>query len=277
MRYTNITRREFENFLDQWPWTEADVPWGERVYDIPLPADDLSVRVMSTIQRTGGTTCEIAELTPGDEDVTVQATVVELGDRRGYDDGRLQKIVLRDQTGNIQCVFWDDDVSFLTDVSVGDQITVRGKVDEWRGGSEMQVWEPNPDLGDARDVGQDAIRTVVWHHEFERPIGGRRKTLRIGPSDSNPEGWRGNLRPKIEWVRQNWRVYDAAQMTCPDCGSEMTGAKSEYGEFMSCTECDHTEDLADAMCPECEGPMTELDGQYGEFLLCQDCEHTMDA
>lgn len=101
----------------------------------------------------------------------------------------------------------------------------------------------NPD-GNARNCGNDAIRTVVWHTEDEVPVGGREKTLRIAPTDSNPEGWKANLRPKIEDLVLNWREYYGG--SCPRCGATLALRDGSYGEFLGCTnypDCDHTEDV----------------------------------
>lgn len=183
-RYVRLNREEFESFLDSsFEWTEADTPYGERAYDLPLPVEHLSVRLFSTIDKT------------------------------------------------------DDE---------------------------------------ARSNGSDAIRCVVWNHRLGRPVGGRRKTLRIGPSRSNPEGWRGNLAPKIRDLYSNWKVYNV-EMKCSECGDELAGRESEYGEFLSCTSCDYTQNLAEGVCPECGGFMDERESQYGLFLSCRDCDHTEDS
>jgi len=99
--------------------------------------------------------------------------------------------------------------------------------------------------GNSRDRGKDAIRAVVWDTERQKPIGGREKTLRIGPTASNPEGWKANLRPKILDLVRNWRNYDKI---CPECGSRMALREPDQNDhwtaFWGCTDfpvCDHTE------------------------------------
>jgi len=110
----------------------------------------------------------------------------------------------------------------------------------------VRVWSTVV-AGQARAKGNDAIRCVVWDVERDRPIGGREKTLRIGPTDSNPEGWQGNLRPKIQDVVANWRKYDKV---CDDCGSRMAvrepGRNDNWDPFWGCTEypvCKNAADL----------------------------------
>jgi len=99
--------------------------------------------------------------------------------------------------------------------------------------------------GNSRAKGQDAIRAVVWDTEEEQPIGGREKTLRLGPTDSNPEGWKGNLRPKIVDLVSSWRDYDKE---CPECGNRMALREPSRGDdwdaFWGCTNypnCQHSE------------------------------------
>jgi len=97
--------------------------------------------------------------------------------------------------------------------------------------------------GESRDCGDDAIRLVIWSEEADRWIGGRKKTLRLAGTETNPEGWWGNLRPKIQDLMLNWRDYN--QGRCPDCDSWMVKRDGEYGEFLGCTDypaCKHTED-----------------------------------
>lgn len=92
----------------------------------------------------------------------------------------------------------------------------------------------------SRGHGEDAIRSVVWSWELDRPVSGRKKTLRIGPTESNPDGWQGNLLPKIESLMLNWRDY---VIECPACGAGMVHHSGEFGDFFGCSrypECDET-------------------------------------
>jgi hypothetical protein len=103
-------------------------------------------------------------------------------------------------------------------------------------------------VGDhARNSGDDAIRTVLWHTHFDEPVGGKRKTLRI-------ETWRSNLRPKIEDLVLNWR--DHYNGTCPECEAYLDGLKvtkgvlkmrsGAYGDFLGCSNypnCEYTQPI----------------------------------
>lgn len=96
--------------------------------------------------------------------------------------------------------------------------------------------------GQARGCGEDAIRCVIWHEGKDVPVSGREKTLRIGPTPSNPQGWKGNLVPKIADLMYNWqeRYYG----DCPDCGGVLQLKEGQYGEFLGCSnypDCEHTE------------------------------------
>lgn len=98
---------------------------------------------------------------------------------------------------------------------------------------------------DSRGHGEDAIRTVVWDWRIDAPVSGETKTLRIGPTDSNPDGWRGNLKPKIENRMASWRDYTKS---CPDCGAPMQYRNgSGYSPFFGCSrypDCEGTRDAA---------------------------------
>lgn len=90
---------------------------------------------------------------------------------------------------------------------------------------------------DSRGCGDDAIRVTMWDHEEDTWVGGRKKTLRIGPTDSNPDGWKGNLRPKIEDMYATWRDH---LKSCPKCGAPMK-FRSKW-DFWGCSRY-----------PDCEG------------------------
>ena len=136
--------------------------------------------------------------------------------------------------------------------------------------------------GVSRERGDDAIRCVLWHTERDVPVGGQKKTLRIGPTDSNPHGWAGNLVPKIADLLANWREYYHGECTC---GGVFQLRDGKHGEFLGCSEyprCENTrqvgEEEQENACPECgSGEMIERDGKYGEFLGCTNfpsCRHT---
>lgn len=92
--------------------------------------------------------------------------------------------------------------------------------------------------GEARNCGDDAIRTVLWHTEYDEPVGGMTKTLRV-------ETWESNLRPKIQDLVLNWR--DHFNGHCPVCGNGVLKTRSgEFGDFLGCSNypvCDHTESV----------------------------------
>lgn len=96
----------------------------------------------------------------------------------------------------------------------------------------------------SRGCGNDAIRTVIWNDDIQEPVGGRTKTLRIGPTDANPHGWKSNLITKIADLLGNWRneVYD----NCPECGGQLCSRTGKYGEFKGCMnypDCQYTEEV----------------------------------
>lgn len=133
---------------------------------------------------------------------------------------------------------------FLPDVA--EEVEVRN--------TEEKVYElplPSDDLsirvfttlqdGQGRDLGADAIRTVIWSETADGPIGGEKKTLRI-------QTWRKNLREKIENLYSNWRNWDHGE--CPECeNGVLCEREGQYGKFLACSEwnggrgCEHTENL----------------------------------
>lgn len=91
---------------------------------------------------------------------------------------------------------------------------------------------------EARSKGSDAIRLVVFNRHAMRPMGGRKKTLRI-------KTYCKNLKEKIQSV---FDEYDRYVTRCDECGRWMVIRDGKYGEFLGCTgypDCDHTEQLND--------------------------------
>lgn len=91
--------------------------------------------------------------------------------------------------------------------------------------------------GQSRGAGGDAIRNVIWDHELDEPVGGRKHTRRI-------KTWRKNLLKKIEDLYASWRDFD---QECPECSATMVlRENNETGnEFWGCTrwpECDGSKD-----------------------------------
>lgn len=80
--------------------------------------------------------------------------------------------------------------------------------------------------GRARSKGSDAIRTVIWDNNLNRPVGGRTKTLRI-------KTWRNNLREKLDSIEQETQQYIER---CEECNSLMVIRDGKYGEFYGCSE-----------------------------------------
>jgi hypothetical protein len=102
--------------------------------------------------------------------------------------------------------------------------------------------------GVSRDKDRDSIKAVVYDTSAGRLIDGRTKTLRIGPTASNPRGWKGNLRPKILDLIKNWRRRNRL---CENCGRRMhvvePGRNDDWPAFWGCPAewCDYTEETDD--------------------------------
>lgn len=88
----------------------------------------------------------------------------------------------------------------------------------------------------ARSKGADAIRLLAFNRHVMKPMGGRKKTLRI-------ETYCKNLTEKINDI---FDQYDEYIQQCPECGSWMVIREGRYGEFLGCTgypDCDYTEEI----------------------------------
>lgn len=90
--------------------------------------------------------------------------------------------------------------------------------------------------GLSRDHGADAIRTVLWSKDLDKPVGGRTKTMRITT-------WRKNLRKKIESIMDETSEY---VNRCDECNGFLVKRDGKYGEFLGCVnypECNNTEEI----------------------------------
>lgn len=115
--------------------------------------------------------------------------------------------------------------------------------------------------GKGRDKGSDAIRTVLWHRQLNRPIGGRTRTHRIAT-------WRKNLKKKIESLVEETDEYIKE---CPKCQGYLVEREGSYGKFLGCTNwkpegrgCDYTQPV-DEEVPD-EFTEEEEDEDDDEFL-----------
>lgn len=90
----------------------------------------------------------------------------------------------------------------------------------------------------ARSKGDDAIRTVIFDKNINRPVGGRTKTLRITT-------YCKNLKEKIRDIIQE--AEDFVEI-CDECGDMMVIREGQYGEFYGCRnypDCENTKQIDD--------------------------------
>lgn len=88
----------------------------------------------------------------------------------------------------------------------------------------------------ARSKGSDAIRLVIWNNHLVKPMGGRKKTLRI-------ETYCKNLLEKIEDIFASHEDY---VVECDNCGAWMVIRDGQYGEFYGCSnypDCKNTKEI----------------------------------
>ena len=130
------------------------------------------------------------------------------------------------------------------------QVSVRGtrelvygkRVDQDGLKLTLRVYTGIEPTGVSRDVGDDAMRVNLFlgtpiGYDTERKkttwevmkLGGSKRVHRIAPSASNPEGWRKNLRDRIN----GWIDY-LPQDKCDKCGMPMIPREGKNGKFLSC-------------------------------------------
>lgn len=82
----------------------------------------------------------------------------------------------------------------------------------------------NTENQQSRDTGEDSIKAMLWHTEYNKPVGGREYTQRI-------ETWKQNLEPKLAHCLDDW---DDLIQFCPHCNVPLLIRNGPYGTFRSC-------------------------------------------
>lgn len=90
--------------------------------------------------------------------------------------------------------------------------------------------------GMTRGKGEDAIRLVVWDRHTNKPVTGKKKTLRI-------QTWEKNLSKKIKEYMEQPEEHISK---CPECSELMLVKEGQYGKFLGCQrwpDCDGTKEI----------------------------------
>ncbi len=109
-----------------------------------------------------------------------------------------------------------------------------------RGGFEV-YWYTSLVDGEVRSKGTDAHRVVLYYRD--NAIAAATHTKRIAPTKSNPDGWWGNLKPKIEQLKD----IPSHMHTCTVCENDpdkdrtpvMVLREGKYGFFLGCPNYNH--------------------------------------
>lgn len=92
--------------------------------------------------------------------------------------------------------------------------------------------------GQARDRGEDSIKTMLYHQRAE-------KIIEYKPRTNRQYGYESNLIPKVEDLMDNWRAYWRG--FCPECDYGTLKEKNgKYGLFIACDNypnCEHSVSL----------------------------------
>ena len=73
----------------------------------------------------------------------------------------------------------------------------------------------------ARDVGEDAIRVILWSQEYQKGVGRSARVYRV-------KGWAENLEKRIESV-----LATAGRLRC-GCGGWFVERQGKFGKFLGC-------------------------------------------
>ncbi len=137
----------------------------------------------------------------GAVDVNVVGQVLHIGDVRTFvrrdktgSTGRVGNVTIGDETGKIRVVFWDDQVDFMENLSVGDCIEITGgytRENKYDGTTDIQIGDHGriektdkkvdyvENVTPLSDIGIDETCTVVGY------VTGLEETKEIARSDGN--------------------------------------------------------------------------------------------
>lgn len=124
---------------------------------------------------------------------------------------------------------------------------------EVTGGFEI-YWYTSLVGGKVRDKGTDAHRVALYYRD--NAIAAGTHTKRIAPTESNPDGWWGNLKPKVEQLKD----LPEHMTTCDRCKNDphkdrapvMVLREGKYGFFLGCPNYDHDKPDARHSCRNTE-------------------------
>ena len=131
--------------------------------------------------------------------------------------------------------------------------------------------------GITRDIGEDAIRCVLFDFISQKPVGKAKRTHRM-------TNWKERLKEKLDELKEETKKIQI----CKTCNSAMVLRNSSRGEFYGCLsypnckssmtlfgefhaskQSSENEDRVEVvLCPECDAPMQKRSGRKGEFYGC---------
>ncbi|MBD3405788.1 MAG: hypothetical protein GF411_06620 [Candidatus Lokiarchaeota archaeon] len=191
---------------------------------------DMDIDIADYAAPSGGSEAlgmkKIEDLSTGMWDVDLEGKVVRIFDITTFDregsEGRVQNIIVADDTGTIRVTFWNDDVDKITGIEEGDVIRVlHGYVKEgFRGGYEYQVGRKAEITINPKDT---SIADLDISEVSTRPTVSANRYM-IGDIDASTEGKTIEICGIIVNISQSKPVYPS----CPDCRKKLNFEDGRY-------------------------------------------------
>ncbi|TXT56737.1 MAG: hypothetical protein BAJATHORv1_20330 [Candidatus Thorarchaeota archaeon] len=196
----------------------------DRNLDVDLDVAEAAPPMTSSSESLGRK--NISDLETGMWDVDIEGKVVRIFDMTTFErdgsEGRVQNIIIADETGTIRVTFWNDDVDEIKEIEEGDIIRIlHGYVKEgFRGGYEYQVGRKaeiqiNPKDASVTDLDISQVST--------RPTISANRYM-IGDIDNSTEGKTVEICGIIVNISQMRPVYPA----CPSCRKKLNYEEGKY-------------------------------------------------
>jgi replication factor A1 len=175
----------------------------------------------------------IADLTTEMWDVDIEGKVVTVYDvkvftKKDGNDGKVQNLVIADQTGKIRVTFWGDDVDKIAKIKENDIIRIaHGYIKEgFRGGLEFTVGRKAEIVLNPKD---SRLKQVDLSEISFEPVPIQASRVLIGEIDDATEGKNIEICGIIVGIGQTGVIYQA----CPTCNKKLDKTDSGY----SCKSC----------------------------------------
>ncbi len=169
-----------------------------------------------------GKDLKVENIVPGMRRVDVKAKVVDITDMNTFErddgeDGKVQNIVLGDETGTIRMSLWDEQTDVTEKVDVGDSIHISGAYsrEDNRGNAELRI---------GNDTQMEMLDEDLGEVKQERSSSGGGQHERVNISEVMNENMNYEVAGTVVELYTDNPFYKA----CPECNKKVQDEGGDY-------------------------------------------------